>query len=309
MGHIQAGIIGILSIVVLCLLVSNHFYRVNIKSLQRQLLKIMGNDTNAIVRVEAPQKNMIELSDTINQLITNNRETLIAAERLDQSFRESITNVSHDLRTPLTTAGGYLGMIKDPDLSQEERLEYIEIIEERQDMVRKLLDQLFYYARMEAGKIFWQEKNIDIHKLLLEILAMYYNDFEARNVEPDIQIQDCRMMVLGDEDGMRRIFSNIINNGLIHGLGSYQVKLIAGERGYEFTFSNASEKMEEEELRMIFQRFYCKDTSRTGKTTGLGLAIAKELTERMNGEISAHYREGIFSIKVFLPVTGERSAL
>ncbi len=309
MGYIQAGIIGILSIVVLCLLVSNHFYRVNIKSLQRQLLKIMGNDTNAIVRVEAPQKNMIELSDTINHLITNNRETLIAAERLDQSFRESITNVSHDLRTPLTTAGGYLGMIKDPDLSQEERLEYIEIIEERQDMVRKLLDQLFYYARMEAGKIFWQEKNIDIHKLLLEILAMYYNDFEARNVEPDIQIQDCRMMVLGDEDGMRRIFSNIINNGLIHGLGSYQVKLIAVEGGYEFTFFNASEKMDEEELRMIFQRFYCKDTSRTGKTTGLGLAIAKELTERMNGEISAHYCEGIFSIKVFLPVTGERSAL
>ncbi len=304
MGYIQAGIIGILSIVVLCLLVSNHFYRVNIKSLQRQLLKIMGNDTNAIVRVEVPQKNIIALSDTINNLITSNRETLIAAERLDQSFRESITNVSHDLRTPLTTAGGYLGMIKDPDLSQEERLEYIEIIEERQDMVRKLLDQLFYYARMEAGKIFWQERIIDIHKLLLEILAMYYNDFEARNVEPDIQIQDCRMMVLGDEDGMSRIFSNIINNGLIHGQGSYQVKLIAVEGGYEFSFSNASEKMDEKELRMIFQRFYCRDASRTGKTTGLGLAIAKELTERMNGEISAHYREGIFTIKVFLPVTG-----
>ena len=93
------------AIVVLCLLVSNHFYRVNIKSLQRQLLKIMGNDTNAIVRVEVPQKNIIALSDTINNLITSNRETLIAAERLDQSFRESITNVSHDLRTPLTTAG------------------------------------------------------------------------------------------------------------------------------------------------------------------------------------------------------------
>lgn len=301
MGYIQIGIIIILFLVVLFLLVDIHFYRRNIKSFQKQLFKIMREDTNAIVRVDIPQKDIIALSDVINQLIKRNRETLVAAERLDQSFRESITNVSHDLRTPLTTAGGYLGMIKDPDLSQEERLEYIEIIEERQDMVRKLLDQLFYYARMEAGKDFWHEKRIDIHKLLLEILAMYYNDFEVKEIEPEIQITDCKMMVWGDEDGMRRIFSNIISNGLAHGNGAYQVKLLPVENGFEFSFSNASESMEKEELLLIFQRFYCKDTSRTGKSTGLGLAIAKELVERMQGRIWAEYENGVFSIRVFLP--------
>lgn len=301
MGNIQMGIIIILLSALGAALVYIHFYRINMKSMQKQLRNIVGKDTNAIVRVDIPQREIIALTDEINQLIKYNRESLIAAERLDENFRESITNISHDLRTPLTTAGGYIGIIKDSSLSEQERLEYIEIIEERQDMVRRLLDQLFYYARMEAGKDFWHEKSINIHKLLLEILAMYYNDFEDKNIEPDIQIEDCRMMVWGDEDGMRRIFSNIISNGLTHGQGRYQVILKAVENGFEFSFSNASEKMDEDELQMIFQRFYHKNASKTGKSTGLGLAIAKELVERMNGSIGAEYGDGMFTIKVFLP--------
>lgn len=301
MGYIQIGIIIILSVALLCALVYIYFYKANIRSMQKQITRIMGKDTNALVRTDAPQKDIVTLADEINNLLKYNRETLITAEQLDQSFRESITNVSHDLRTPLTTAGGYIGMLKDNTLSDEERLEYIGIIEECQDMVRKLLDQLFFYARMEAGKDFWHEKSMDIHKVLMETLAVYYNDFESRNEEPDIQIEDCRMMVWGDEDGMRRIFSNIINNGLVHGLGAYQVKLVSVKNGFEFTFSNASDRMENEELQMIFQRFYCKDTARTGKSTGLGLAIAKELVERMKGDISASFRDGIFMIKVYLP--------
>lgn len=301
MGYVQIGIIIVLVVVVICLLAYIHFYRVNVKYMQEQIGAIMSKDTNAIVRMNIPQKDMADLAEVINNLIKYNRETMVEAKRLNQSFRESITSISHDLRTPLTTASGYIGMIKDSSIPWEERLEYIEIIEERQEMVRRLLDQLFYYARMEAGKILWREKDIELHKLLMEILAMYYNDFEAKNVEPDIQIEECKMMIRGDEDGMKRVFANIINNGLIHGQGSYQVKLITVGNGYEFSFANASEELEEEELTMIFQRFYCKDMSRTGKNTGLGLAIAKELVERMNGEIRAHYQAGIFTIKVYLP--------
>ena len=301
MGYVQSGVIVILVVILLCLLVYIRLYTRNLRSIRKQIANIMGKDTNAIVRVEAPQKDVCALAESINELIKYNRETLITAKKSDQRVREVITNISHDLRTPLTTAGGYIGMIKDSELPWEERLEYIEIIEERQEMVRTLLDQLFYYARMEAGNDYWNEKAIDIHKILSECLAMYYNDFESKGVEPDIRIVDCRMMVLGDEDGMRRVFSNIISNGLKHGWGRYQVELHPAEGGYEFLFSNESDRIEEAELEMLFDRSFSKITSKSTQSTGLGLTIAKELVERMNGTISAHYSNPVFMIKVFLP--------
>jgi signal transduction histidine kinase len=185
-------------------------------------------------------------------------------------------------------------------VTAEEGQEYLAIISERQNMVKQLLEQLFEYVRIESGDIIYEHVPVDAKKIFVETLAMYYDDFNKKGQEPIIHLPEKSCMVQGDEQGVKRIFSNILFNAIIHGKGKYNFEIHESD-GYIFTFSNISEPMTKDDLDNIFERFYTKDQSRNKKTTGLGLAIAKEITRRLDGKIEAHYLNGIFSVSVLLP--------
>lgn len=291
----------LLSIAVLFLFLRLHLYRKSLQSIRKQLKQIRNEDTNAVIRVDYPREILLSLADEINEMLKQNRRTLIEAKQIDQRFRDSITNISHDLRTPLTTASGYTGMLKSGGLTREEELEYLAIIEERQDMVKTLLEQLFCYARLEAGCEVWELKQIDMRRILSEVLAAFYNDICKKDMEPDIVIEDKKMMIMGDEEGLRRIFSNIIFNGLTHGDSNYQIKLQEKDKGFAFLFSDKTKGLTHTDVELLFQRYYTGNRSGKGIGTGLGLTIAKELTERMNGRIKATLVGEQFTIEIWMP--------
>ncbi len=292
---------ALLLIVVVAMGIYIRIYRKNIIELILRLEDILGTDTNQILTVYSMEKDVAKLITKLNFLIKDSRMSVIKMRRLNKNFRESITSISHDLRTPLTTADGYVQMLMSEELSDEERRKYLEIIKERQDTVKKLLDQLFEYARIEAGDIAFEMEPIDTRKLLEETIAIYYEDFSKMGQEPTITLPDKKCIVLGDKDGVTRIFSNIIYNSLVHGKHSYRITYNYENRGHEFTFANSSEEMNKEELENIFERFYTTDKSRNKKTTGLGLSIAKQIVEKVKGKIRAEYEDGILSIIVWLP--------
>lgn len=290
----------VLILVLLILIFYHMYYRMNIKHITKELKEIMNiSDTNQLLTVVAKQRDITNLVNILNNLVKDIRKSRVQVKRLNRNFRQSITNISHDLRTPLTTAGGYLQMLQT-SVTEEERQEYLKIILERQNMVKLLLEQLFEYVRIESGEIVYEHVPVDAKKVFIETLAMYYDDFNKKGQEPTVHLPEGPCIIQGDEQGLKRIFSNIIFNAIVHGNGEYYFE-IKESNGYIFTFSNASEPMTRDDLDNIFERFYTKDKSRNKKTTGLGLAIAKEITKRLNGKVEAFYNNGRFVVSISFP--------
>lgn len=277
------------------------YYRINIRRITKELDEIMKiADTNKLITLAAKQKDMTELVKVINDSIKDMRLSRIKVKRMTVNFRQSVTNMAHDLRTPLTTASGYLQMLQT-NVTEDERQEYVEIILERQNMVKLLLEQLFEFVRLESGEITYEHAPVDSRKIFIDTLAMYYDDFNKMGVEPEIHLLEEPCIILGDEKGLKRIFSNILFNAVIHGNGGYSFVIAECDSNYKFIFTNDSAPMTKEELDKVFERFYTKDKSRNKKTTGLGLAIAKEITIQLDGKIEASYNEGKFSITIMFP--------
>lgn len=277
------------------------YYRMNIKHITKQLEEIVDiKDTNQLLTILARQKDITNLVNMLNNQLTENRISKIQIKRLNKNFRDSITNISHDLRTPLTTAGGYVQMLQSSDVTEDEKQEYLAIVLERQNTVKKLLEQLFEYVRIESGEIVYEQVPIDAKIVFLDVLTMYYDDFFKMKQEPTIIFPDTPCMINGDEQGLKRIFSNIVFNSITHGNGDFNFE-IKEINGYSFTFSNISEPMTKDDLNCVFDRSYTKDKSRNKKTTGLGLSIAKEIVNQLDGKINAYYHNDRFSIVVSFP--------
>lgn len=300
MENIWITISFILAITLIVVIFYHIYYRINVSNITKQLEEIISiKDTNQLLTVVAKQKDVIKLVNILNSLIKDIRLSRIQIKRINKSFRESIINISHDLRTPLTTAGGYVQILQTSIIDKEQK-EYLDIVLERQNMVRKLLEQLFEYTRIESGEVFYEYSAIDAKKIFVDTLAMYYDDFCNKKEEPIVYLLEKPCIILGDEQGVSRIFSNILFNAIIHGKGEYCFEIKKSDK-YVFIFSNSSDHMTQDDLDCIFERFYTKDKSRNKKSSGLGLAIAKEITKQLNGTIEAFYSNGQFSICVSFP--------
>ncbi|WP_446899189.1 sensor histidine kinase [Clostridium sp. LBM24168] len=276
------------------------YYRMNIRYITRQLNEIMNTDTNQLLTVAVKQRDITDLVNHLNSLMRDIRLSRIRIKRLNRNFRQSIINISHDLRTPLTTASGYVQMLHTSAADKEQQ-EYLAIVLERQNMVKILLEQLFEYVRIESGEITYEHVPVDAKKVLMDVLVMYYNDFYKKGQEPTVHLPERPCVIQGDEQGLKRIFSNILFNAIVHGRGEYCFEVQESDSDYMFTFSNLSEPMTRDDLDYIFERFYIKDKSRNKKTTGLGLTIARKITRQLNGTIEAFYNNSKFSISVLFP--------
>ena len=292
-----------LSIVLVLLVIYLIRLRLALQNIASQVQEMSHEDTNQLVRNSSGQKMLNPLINSINGEMRQLRQKVITTEKKNREVRESLAELSHDLRTPLTAASGYTGMLKDMDLTEEEKLRYLNVVEERFETSRNLVDQLFYYTRLESDSLGWNEEEVDIRKVLTSVLAMYYADFEKKNYEMQVEIEEKVMPVLGDQEAVKRIFSNILSNGLAHGEGDFRISLTQDKekKGFCFLFSNRATNITEEDAKHIFEKYFTKDKVRSTSNTGLGLAIAKKLVEKMNGSCSASLKDEILTICILLP--------
>lgn len=274
-------------------------YKRQIRQINEQILFILKHNTNAKIQTQVlANKEMNSLAKNINEVIEKHRKLEIELEKTNQNFKETITNISHDLRTPLTSASGYLQLMSSKETTKEKKKEYLAIIKERIDRVKELLEQLFEYARIEAKEYELVKERISINTILEQTISEFYEDFVAKGMEPNIQITNKRLSIIGDENALKRVFQNIIGNALIHGKETLAISLEVKNEKKIIQFSNQTDSIEEAEIEQLFQRFYTTDKSRTKKTTGLGLAIVKSFVEQMGGEIKASLEKGLFTITI-----------
>ncbi|QGU95409.1 GHKL domain-containing protein [Clostridium bovifaecis] len=277
-------------------------YKREIRYIIKRLQFIRDNDTNKKINLQIKVKEIEELAIQLNHLINHYKVEKIAISKAQHEFKEEITNISHDLRTPLTSIAGYVQMLESENTPAEKKAEYYSIIRRRIETLVKMLDEFFEFTRIESDEYPLQIEKINVNNVLADVISMFYYDFLSKGEEPNIQIPSKPIYIYADKDALKRVFQNLIKNYLNHGTGDISISVKEEGSHVCISFKNYAPNIDSEGAERLFQRFYTGDKSRTKKTTGLGLAIVKNLVMKMNGEIEAYVKDSFLIINIIFRV-------
>lgn len=259
-----------------------------------------GKDTpNKRLTLPAPGRSLEALVHEINALMDEKQAVQVESLRREKALRQQIANISHDLRTPLTAILGYTQLLKDPALPAEDRAEYLAVVEKRSHTLQTLLTGFYDLSRMESGEYPLSLSPVALHPILCELLAAFYEDFMAKGVHLEVDLEDNLPEVAADAGAVTRIFTNLIQNALKHGGQRLEIRQYTEENTVVTLFANEAGGLTEADVASIFDRFFTADRMRTGQNTGLGLAIVKNLAETMGHQVSASLDGSLFSIHVY----------
>ncbi|EOU1670841.1 sensor histidine kinase [Clostridium perfringens] len=283
----EGFIIGLSLTILIVLLIIFILKTKEINRLTSELKKLNREGKIEKLRLSLPNKNIENLIVEINALIDDKRKMENIYKGKDMELREAIANMSHDLRTPLTSIMGYVYLLNDDKLGKEERKEYLKIIEKRSAVLNDLITNFYGLSRIQADQYEIKFEPVNLEVVLGEIIAAFYETLDYKFGEPEINIEEGLSPVLGDKQALNRIFTNLIENMIKHGEGEVKISLKKKKKYIVMEFSNKAEELEPKDVNRIFEKFFTKDRMRTGQNTGLGLAIVKLLVEKQGQKIEA----------------------
>lgn len=254
----------------------------------------LTEDTNVLLDISSRDKNMLRLATEINRQLAALRKERQRFQQGDTELKEAVTNISHDLRTPLTAICGYLDLLKREDTS-ETAARYIAMIEGRTEALKSLTEELFRYSILISVNDGASER-LRLNDILEESLLSFYGAMEGRGIHPTVQLSEDRVERTLNRSALSRVLDNILTNAIKYSDGDLSVTLSAdGTIG----FSNSAKRLSAVEVGKLFNRFFTVESGRGA--TGLGLSIARLLTERMGGTIAADYEDQTLRITLRFP--------
>ncbi len=292
-------IIAVLFVALLIITIKYLLYRRQVKDICRQIQFVSQNITNHRVRTDLNQKEIVQLAELINTMCEEHNKKEISLLNKDKRLKETLTSVSHDIRTPLTSLKGYFELLMSEE-DAEQKLKYAGVMSERMDNLSDLLDELFTYTKLQNEDYRLDMESHDMTKLVLDTIFSFYEIFKEKGYEPELDIDEKSYKVMCNDVAVKRVISNVMKNALVHGMGD--IKLSYGENEHKqvvFTCENSIPHPENMDITQVFDRFYKADKARNEKSTGLGLAIAKEMVERMDGTIEARLEDRRFIITIW----------
>ncbi len=293
-------IVGFVFIIIV-IYIRFRMYRNQIKEIQRGLLFIKDNNSDLLITQEITYPEINTLVSQLNELIQKHKVLTQEVYRKEYSLKKLITNLSHDIRTPLTSLDGYFELLKHCK-DEKERERYNQIINGRIESLKDLLEQMFLYMKLQNDSYVMDMSDCNVTKLLYTCLFSFYPEFTNRGIEPIINFTEEDVYVKGNEIGLKRVFGNVIKNVLEHGKDSFMLEATKQVAQLKIEFSNTFDEENPIDLSMVFERFYKADQARTNNSTGLGLSIAKELIEKMGGTIGVSSRENKFTITIMMKI-------
>lgn len=287
------------TLLILCMILIGMilFIKRQIQDICRQLSFLEEQESNMLVTTQTTGLCIGELVEKINQIILSNRKRKKEYLEKEQRVQQVYTNLSHDIRTPLTSLDGYVQLLADSE-DKEKQKEYLIVVRERISSLKNMLEELFLFTRLKDASYQLELTDVCVSRILKETVFSYYDDWNRQGIVPKFLIDESDVYIEGNESALSRIFQNIIKNSLVHGEKSIIISLIKNEKEVVLSFENAMKNPEDVDLSQVFERFYKADKSRSRNSTGLGLSIAKGLIERMNGTIEARLVEKQFVIEV-----------
>ncbi len=238
-----------------------------------------------------------KLLSGINRIYLARQEERIIYQRNEAKIRKEIENISHDLRTPLTSMLGYLELMEDSD-SEEERQEFLEVVRKRARLLQGFIQNFYELSIVEGDNYPILLENVEVQGMLKDSMVAYFHEFERRKLGVSIELEDKPAFIIVDKIQFNRILSNLIQNVLKYAKEKFILKQYCSQGYCVVQFKNDRSNITEEELKVIFERFYTGDQSRSNQSTGLGLTITKLLVEKMKGQIEARLEDGLFIIEL-----------
>lgn len=291
------AVIGIMALIIITLLIKIYILQKAAKEIDNAFADRLITDTNTLIDISTGDKYMRGLANAVNTQLRKLRAERRRFRLGDTELKNAVTNISHDLRTPLTAICGYLDLLEQEDKSETVK-RYLEIIRNRAEILTQLTEELFRYSVIISSEENAAKEPVAIGSELEESVAAFYTTLNERGIVPNIQIPQDKVIRTLDRSALSRVFSNLLNNAIKYSDGDLDIAL--SETG-EITFTNTASGLNEVQIGKLFDRFYTVEAAR--KSTGLGLAISRTLIEQMNGTISAKYENSRLSICIVLPNT------
>lgn len=294
-------IIGILAGIIILQSIIIWKYQRQVKDICRQLAFLMKHDSNMLIHREFGLGGIGMLSDRLNDLLELRRKEKRYYQEKETLIADTYTNLSHDIRTPLTSLDGYFQLMEACENVEEQR-RYLNIIHERIHSLNEMLEELFMFTKLKNESYRLELTSCCINRILKETVFSYYDDWVRREIQPDIQITEEQLYIDGNKQGLSRIIQNVIKNGLDHGEKKIRIVLKREQNQAVLRISNQVIASEQIDIEHVFDRFYKADAARSKTSTGLGLSIAREFVRRMNGEIGAKIEKNEFIVEISFPI-------
>lgn len=287
-------LIVILCVIIIILCIRLFLLKRSARELADSFADRMQNDTNTLADISSRDRDMVYLAGTINRELGSMRREHHIYRQGNAELINSITNISHDLRTPLTAICGYLDMLEETG-DPAKRSHYISVMKERAGYMKELTEELFGYSLILSDDSEMETETVYVNRILEESIGSFYPALKERGIEPRIELTDTRIERRANKAALSRVLSNVLNNAVKYSDGDLDI--ILSESG-EIIFSNTAKGLSPVVAGQLFDRFFTVESARG--STGLGLSIAKTLMERMGGRITAGYADERLTIRIDL---------
>jgi signal transduction histidine kinase len=288
-------IIAVLLIITLSLIVKIILMRQSADEIRTGISKRMQTDTNTLLSISSHDRKMRKLAADINQELRLLRRERRRLQGGNQELLSSVTNLSHDLRTPLTAICGYLDLLEQEEKSQD-ATRYLAYIDGRIQALKQLTEELFRYSLILSAEKSLSLEFLPINNILEESLASFYAVLTEKGIIPQIQLTEKPILRLVNKSALIRVFGNVLSNALKYSDGDLTITL--DDTG-EITFSNTTHSLTKIQVGKLFDRFFSVEEATD--STGLGLSISSALVDQMHGSIFAQLDEGRLTIRISFP--------
>jgi len=286
----------IISLVAIYFFIRLFYLKREVKKIGKQLQNYVNQRSNKKIDMSLLDQDMENLGMQINQLIDlhikEKRERIL----FENELKQTIANMSHDLRTPLTSILGYIQMADSNEITDIERKEFIEIAKKRAKRLEILLNEFYELSVIESADYELKFERFNMKNVTIDVLMSFFDQFNDKNMDPMMTMPESDVFITADRSAVISVLENLISNAINHSSGNVVVCLEEEDLLIRLAVKNDAPDLTEKDVELLFDRFYMADKSRSDKSTGLGLSIVKSLMIKMNGDVTGRLDHGQLSI-------------
>lgn len=268
-----------------------------IRSITKQMNQLNQGKSEKILDLSLIDSDLENLASELNQQYQKQRSITASALRQEENLKESIANLSHDLRTPLTIIIGHLQLLQKSKLSKEQT-NRVEVALRKSFRLKNLISTFYELSVLDSNHMELNLENINVSNLFMDFIAEQASQFYKKQIQPEIHMPQSSIFIKADSNMLERIFQNLLTNAIKYTKGAINISFFDTQKHVIFQIENTIDESHQLDTERIFERFYTGNPSRNGESSGLGLAVVKSLVEKMNGTINASLCNNSLSIQI-----------